>query len=109
MTRMWLVPTNLLCRNHLLGEHKELHQLIGSINHNKSIKGYVDLNLVQTNKIISRHTELVEELQRRKYNHKSPLPNFNDPNLGFVDPDKNLKELCERCPECRKLILGEEK
>lgn len=31
MTRMWCVNPHSLCREHLLGEHNELHKLVGGI------------------------------------------------------------------------------
>lgn len=29
--RMWLVPPSHMCRKHLLGEHVELHMLLGTL------------------------------------------------------------------------------
>ena len=35
--RMWLVPPSHMCRKHLLGEHVELHMLLGTLKKGKSI------------------------------------------------------------------------
>ena len=29
---MWMVNPKILCKNHILGEHKELHQCVGILN-----------------------------------------------------------------------------
>jgi Pyrimidine dimer DNA glycosylase len=34
--RMWLVDPRLMCSQHLLGEHVELHMLVGSLNRKKT-------------------------------------------------------------------------
>ena len=53
---------------------------------------------------IKRISELVSEMTRRGYNHKSPLPEFQDWIEGHVDSSANVIELARRCPECRKRI-----
>jgi hypothetical protein len=100
--RMWGVPTNLLCRQHLLGEHNELHMLVGSIRRGRSIHGFTSTGLVDTRAIISRHNEVVMEMMRRGYNHASPLPQFSVAVavVGYIDVEKNLKELQRRCRAC---------
>lgn len=35
--RMWMVPPELMCRQHLLGEHVELHMFVGAINKGTSV------------------------------------------------------------------------
>ena len=37
--RMWMLPPECMCRKHLLGEHVELHMLLGSMRRGKSIEG----------------------------------------------------------------------
>lgn len=104
MTRMWMLPTKILCRNHLLGEHKEIHQLVGALRKGRMnvIMGHVRLGQVQTRSIESRHNELVDEMLSRKYNHKSPLPDYPKTDLGNVDLDANLIDLISRCSECKR-------
>ncbi len=109
MTRMWMINPKKLCRNHLLGEHKEVHQVVGSILKNKSIKGHIEKGQVEVHNILKRHEQLSKELNRRGYNHKSPIKEFKFWKAGKIDIKENEKELSRRCKECRKLIKGKEK
>ncbi len=101
---MWMINANKLCRQHLLGEHKELHQLLGSLKKNKSIKGHVEKGQVEVHNIEKRHRELVKEMRRRGYKHNSPLRYKTKKRLGKINVIENYKELEKRCRECRKLI-----
>lgn len=103
MTRMWLVDPEMLCDNHLLGEHKELHQLVGHIQAGNTavIEGHASKNQIDTSKILERHEELVEEMERRGFNHRSPLEYEDELSLGEVDLDENLEDLLHRCEKCR--------
>lgn len=58
----------------------------------------------------SRHDELAEEMLIRKMNHKSP---FEQPDISYLperfqtmkaDIPNSMKDLCERCDECKKRI-----
>ena len=104
MTRMWMINPKKLCRQHLLGEHKELHQLVGSLRKNRSIKGHIEKGQVEVHNIKVRHKQLVEEMKRRGYKHKSALKKFKSQKLGKINILKNYKELEKRCIECRRLI-----
>ena len=74
--RIWdIVPKNL-CRNHLLGEHRELHAIWSIVVHNK--KGYSchPETLRWKGKLKAlfwRHEALIQEMKRRGYCHRSPL------------------------------------
>lgn len=107
--RMWNVDPKLLCRKHLLGEHVEIHMLVGSILKGINLSGYTDTGLVELHTINVRHDQLVTEMKRRKYNHKSPLPKFRAKKLGKVDSRRSLRELAQRCPECKKRQAGTRK
>lgn len=37
--RMWMLPPETMCRKHLLGEHVELHMLLGSLRRGKTLTG----------------------------------------------------------------------
>ena len=39
--RMWMLPPETMCRKHLLGEHVELHMLLGSLRRGKNIDGFL--------------------------------------------------------------------
>ena len=102
--RMWMVSPKLMCRQHLLGEHVELHMLVACLKRGFSIQGYVDQGLVNTRYMYSRHDALVAEMTRRGYRHQSPLPPLRKyPIAGKVDRAANLAELARRCKKCRDL------
>jgi pyrimidine dimer DNA glycosylase len=74
--RIWDLSPSVLCRKHLLGEHRELHAIWTVLTQNK--KGYTKhpetLRWVGKLKALyNRHEKLVEEMKKRGYNHKSDL------------------------------------
>jgi hypothetical protein len=74
--RIWDISPSILCRQHLLGEHRELHALWTVISENK--KGYSrhpeTLRWVGKLKALCiRHEALVKEMKKRGYNHQSDL------------------------------------
>lgn len=74
--RIWDIPPKKLCRNHLLGEHRELHAMWVVITEGK--KGYSrHPETIRWKKKLRamyiRHDELVIEMIKRGYSHKSPL------------------------------------
>ena len=86
--RIWDLPPASLCRQHLLGEHRELHAVWSVLTTDK--KGYA--NHPETRRwqgklaaLYLRHEQLAEELQRRGYRHNSPL----DPSLATGCSDQN--------------------
>ena len=108
--RMWNVNTNVMCRQHLLGEHRETHTLIGCLRKGISVKGYVDKGLVEISNIKKRHDKLVKEMNKRGYNHKTPITEYyNLINNGHINSKNNLIELARRCTECRKMITNARK
>lgn len=74
--RIWDIPPKILCRQHLLGEHRELHAIWTILSENK--KGYQKHPETIRWKgklaaLYSRHEKLVKEMERRGYTHRSPL------------------------------------
>ncbi len=74
--RIWDIPPEKLCRNHLLGEHNELHAIWNILTQDR--KGYS--NHPETKRwrgklraLFLVHEEIVKEMAARGYNHKSPL------------------------------------
>jgi len=105
--RMWNVDPSIMCRSHLLGEHREMHTLLGSLRKGISLRGYITNGLVEVHNVIKRHDALVEEMLKRGYNHKSPIKDDEYSLLyeaGSVDSENSLKELNKRCPYCRENI-----
>jgi len=98
--RMWMIPPRILCTKHLLGEHVECHMFVGTINKKVGLDGYLAKGLLEVHNLIPRHKMLVKEMERRGYNHKSPLPSFPIWREGKIDRKGNLVELVERCPNC---------
>ena len=100
--RMWNIPPRHLCRQHLLGEHVEMHMFAGTLLKGISIAGYIRDGLVETRHIIDRHDELVAEMLRRGYNHNSPMPEFAAAVDGRVVIAQSYRDLLARCDDCRE-------
>ena len=92
-----------MCRQHLLGEHAEIHMFIGTLSRGKSVKGYLEKGLLEVHNLYSRHEELVEEMKRRGYSHRSEVEEKwrTAEKLGAIDRKKSLKELVKRCSRCK--------
>jgi hypothetical protein len=74
--RIWDVPVGRLCRNHLLGEHRELHAIWNIITLGK--KGYATHPETRRwrgklRALFLRHEAQVAEMARRQYQHHTPL------------------------------------
>lgn len=107
--RMWMVDPELLCHQHLLGEHRELHTLVGTMAVGNSLYGYLVDGLVDPHQIQERHDALVAEFRRRGWpsgaDHRTPI---RQPEHFFleadpcVDPEANIQELRRRCAACKE-------
>ena len=80
--RVWDLCPTILCRQHLLGEHREIHA-IWSIIHNNKKGGYQNHPEVKRwvgklNALRKRHDQVVNEMLNRGYNHHSPIIKVND-------------------------------
>ena len=102
--RMWMVDPQIMCRQHLLGEHVEIHMFIGALSRGKTVKGYLEKGLLEVHSLYARHEELVEEMKQRGYNHSSDIDEKwkSAEKLGVVDRKKNLEELLKRCSRCKR-------
>jgi hypothetical protein len=74
--RIWDIAPRRLCRNHLLGEHRELHAIWSVIVNGK--KGYAHHPETlrwkgKLKALYGRHEALVVEMSNRGYQHRSPL------------------------------------
>jgi hypothetical protein len=91
--RIWDLPPSLLCRPHLLGEHRELHGLWRILTEDR--QGYAKHPETRRWRgklaaLYERHDALVEEMVRRGYRHASPLDRRQATGSAvqndFVDP-----------------------
>ena len=99
-----MVDPRIMCRQHLLGEHAEIHMFIGTIDRGNSVKGYLDKGLLEIHSLYERHNALVKEMKRRNYRHYSETGEKwkHAGILGSIDKEKNLEQLISRCSRCRK-------
>lgn len=102
LTRMWMVEPRLMCRQHLLGEHGELHQVVGHVEAGNIavVRGLARKGYVDTSRIRERHDALAAEMEHRGYRHESPLEYRDAMDLGRVDVEESRRELRNRCPRC---------
>jgi len=107
--RIWDIDPKHLCRNHLLGEHRELHAIWSIITNNK--KGYSQHPETKRwqgklKALYFRHEDLVKEMERRTYNHKTPLDKKiakgKDRQDEFLQTVEEQKHILRRCSYCFK-------
>lgn len=98
--RIWDVPPERLCRQHLLGEHRELHGLWNILTQGKTGYSRHPETLRWEGRLASlyhRHEALVAEMTIRGYRHDSPLDSAlasGDPvQASFVDSIERQYEL----------------
>ena len=109
--RMWGINPKLLCRQHLLGEHNEIHKHRHNfVKHHNIAKRIAPVVQIEPENMKNRHDALVKEMIFRGYNHKSP---YEQPDLSYlkseerfakINVDGSLGDLMNRCPECVKRI-----
>ena len=107
--RIWDVSPSVLCRNHLLGEHRELHAIWSVITNDR--KGYSRHPEVmrwrgKLKALRKRHEMLVAEMRKRGYEHRSPI----DKNIAsgsekqdiYIDiPERQIEILKAKGCGCR--------
>lgn len=99
--RIWDIAPEKLCRNHLLGEHRELHAIWSILLYNK--KGYARHPETirwkgKLKALYLRHEQLVNEMGRRGYHHYSPLERslatgFDKQDVFVDSPDEQVRLL----------------
>ena len=97
-----MIEPKFLCRQHLLGEHFEIHKAVGNLKNNKKwTKSLTEKGFLEPQNFMSRHEELVVEMTRRKFNHNSPLDieGIELP-TGKVNVQKSIEDLKSRCKNC---------
>jgi len=110
MTRMWMVEPRILCNDHLFGEHVEIHQLVDFIADGRieKIIGHHIRGQIDTSHIQERHDKLVDEIDRRGYEHDSPLDYDFELSLGDsgLKTEYNRRVLARRCDACNTRQSG---
>lgn len=99
--RIWDLPPRMLCRQHLLGEHRELHAIWlvltgrnqGYANHPET-RRWVGKRAA----LFLRHEALVREMERRGYSHASPL------NAKLATGDRRQRKRLIPIAEQKKLL-----
>lgn len=98
--RIWDIEPAELCRQHLLGEHRELHGLWNILT--RDLPGYRQHPETRRweGKLAAlhrRHEALVAEMHRRGYHHASPLDaalaTGLDRQEDFVDPPEAQRRI----------------
>jgi len=77
--RVWDIEPSKLCKDHLLGEHRELHAIWSILTQGK--QGYskhpeTKRWVGKLKALYNRHEKLVEEMKNRGYNHHTDLDVF---------------------------------
>ena len=90
--RIWDITPKQLCRQHLLGEQRELHAISSIHVNNKKGDSNHPEKLSWKRKLKAPyiiHEEIIKEMKKRGFNHKSPLKskftNGNDVQSKFVN------------------------
>ncbi len=107
--RIWDIEPEKLCRQHLLGEHRELHATWSILtNDKKGYRGHPEVKrwVGKLKALYKRHESLVEEMLKRGYNHKSPLDEKlavgKDTQDEYVDTiPQQVKILKDKGCDCR--------
>ncbi|MDD5040225.1 MAG: pyrimidine dimer DNA glycosylase/endonuclease V [Patescibacteria group bacterium] len=105
--RIWDIHPKHLCRQHLLGEHRELHAIWVVLTQNK--RGYRRHPETvrwsgKLKALYARHSLLVREMTLRGYRHRSPLDHrrargSSRQNVYVDTPLRQMKMLREKgCP-----------
>jgi hypothetical protein len=107
--RIWDIPPDRLCRNHLLGEHNELHAMWNILTQGKT--GYsrhpeTKRWVGKLKALFSVHEDIVQAMLARGYNHNSPLDKTLARGKGlqtsYVDSiERQIEILREKGCSCR--------
>jgi hypothetical protein len=104
---MWMLPPEIMCNKHLLGEHHEIHMLEGCLLKGKSVE-WALYGMVFPMAAPLRHEAIVKEMLRRGMLHSSILrasifPSYEKMPYFLEDTEHNRAELYMRCVACREL------
>ncbi len=103
--RIWDISPKKLCRKHLIAEHGELHALWSIIVNDK--KGFSKHPETmrwrgRLKALYLRHEKLAAEMERRGYNHNSPIDRKNISGKKiqntYIDNPKKQKQILTNKP-----------
>ena len=111
--RMWMVSPIILCTNHLLGEHNEIHKHRHVFLKGWKITKRVEINNIQIepSSMKIRHDELAEEMLKRWPKENGHKSQYEQPDLSKyteyeqnvrVNIQQSLADLLSRCDKCKK-------
>lgn len=113
--RIWDLPPKTLCRQHLLGEHRELHAIWNVLTLGK--KGYSKHPETirwkgKLKALYLRHQSLVTEMAQRGYRHNSPLDKSKAigksvQNLYIDAPQEQIEILKSKGCDCKTIKINE--
>lgn len=108
-----MTSPKIMCRQHLIGEYREMFTFLGSLKKQISMAGYLKNNLFEPLSILSRFNDLKNEMIERGYKPKKEFV-FDDSMIQYlgdlsiqtkVDIDKSLEDLLNRCDRCKQRFL----
>lgn len=108
--RMWMINPELMCIQHIVGEHGELHKFRHSFVKKHNMNKRMKLKQIFPQLMQVRHDELAKYLK----NHNSP---YEQPDISYLNNNEiveltdkilnyNIEDLCKRCPECKRIMEG---
>lgn len=109
--RMWMIDPRLMCDQHLLGEHGEIHKHRHNFVSKHNMSKRVALGQIEPKSMRLRHDALVVEMLSRGMNHHSP---YEQPDISYlseedqlaeVNVEKSLLDLIGRCERCARRSL----
>lgn len=98
-----MVNPRIMCRQHLLGEHRELHAIAGMIRKRGALTA--SREFVEARLMHERHAEIETEMRRRGYVPRTAFPSVEPIDFGSVDREASMRELTRRCTVCRARAL----
>lgn len=106
--RMWLDPPRAMCWKHLLDEHRTLHAIKGMLQKEQydRLQSYLNNGMIDLTVVVARHKMIQNEMERRGFNHKSPLAEIPElPKVlkkvgrGYISLATPLVRKCDGCKE----------
>lgn len=109
-----MVDPKCLCKDHLLGEHRELHTLEWCLRRGRKLGKHLSLGQVIPRLLEARHEQLVQEILDRGWKHMSPIREGLPPIAARLPSpcsvskiaEHSYLDLAERCEKCRSRMDG---